>query len=93
VLAGEVGVAEKAVDGFLAEGFEDGVLLEEVEALGLEVVGKRAVGDGVEGYMSLSQLKPGNVARSKSLCRIRSRELETTRADFGQAQLRRFSRR
>jgi hypothetical protein len=28
VLAGEVGVAEKAVDGFLAEGLEDGVLLE-----------------------------------------------------------------
>jgi hypothetical protein len=32
-----------ALDGFLAEGLEDGVLLEEVEALGLEVVGKRAV--------------------------------------------------
>jgi hypothetical protein len=47
---GEAGVAKKAVDGFvLAEGLEDGVLLEEVEALGLglEVVGKRAVGDGV----------------------------------------------
>jgi hypothetical protein len=28
MLAGEVGVAEKAVDSFLAKGLEDGVLLE-----------------------------------------------------------------
>jgi hypothetical protein len=48
VFAREVGVAEEAIDGFLAEGLEYGVLLVEVEAcLGLEVVGEGAVGDGV----------------------------------------------
>jgi hypothetical protein len=50
VLVGEVSVAKKAVDGRLSccrKGLNVGVLLAEVEALGPEVVGKRAVGDGV----------------------------------------------
>jgi len=39
-----------AIDGFLAEGLEDGVLFDEVEVLTFEVVGKGAVCDGVVAF-------------------------------------------
>jgi hypothetical protein len=53
VFAREVEVAEEAIDGFLAEGLEDGVLLEQVEALGLAVV----VGEGTIGDAALWRLR------------------------------------
>jgi hypothetical protein len=50
LLAGGVGVAEEAVDGLPAEGLKDGVLFKKLDALGLKMVGERAVGNGVVAF-------------------------------------------
>jgi hypothetical protein len=50
LLSGGVKVAEEAVDDLLAEGLKDGVLFKKLDALGLKVVGERAVGNGVVAF-------------------------------------------